>query len=50
MDEKKYSVIIETLKQMYRDKQISIAKVKSMLNAKSITLEEYDYILGKTQN
>lgn len=50
MDEKKYSVIIETLKQMYRDKQIPIAKVKSMLNAASITLEEYDYILGKTQN
>lgn len=49
MDEKKYSIVIETLMQMYKDKLITIAKVKATLNDKKITLDEYNYILGKIE-
>lgn len=46
-DKHKYSIVIETIKKMYEDKKITIAQVKSSLNKKIISLDEYDYILGK---
>lgn len=42
-------IFVETLKQMYTNKTITIAKIKSMLNNNVIAIEEYNYILGKEE-
>lgn len=42
-----YSIFVETLKRMLADNAISIHKVKSLYDKKTITLEEYEYIIGK---
>lgn len=47
--ENKYSIVVETLRKMFEEKKIEIAKVKGLLNSKVITLDEYDYILGKKE-
>lgn len=47
--ENKYSIVIETFRTMFKEKKIEIAKVKGLLNNKVITLDEYDYILGKKE-
>ena len=47
--QKEYSIAVETFKKMFKEKKIEIAKVKGLLNAKVITLDEYDYILGKKE-
>lgn len=45
----KYSIIVETFKLMYQEKKLEISKVKGLLNSHIITLEEYNYILGKNE-
>lgn len=45
----KYSFVIETLKEMYKKKLVHISKIKKMYSDKVITLEEYNYILGKEE-
>lgn len=45
----KYSIVVETFRLMYKEKKLEIAKVKGLLNSNIITLEEYDYILGKNE-
>lgn len=47
--ENKYSIVVETLRKMFEEKKIEIAKVKGLLNSKVITLDEYDFILGKKE-
>lgn len=47
--EHKYSIVVETFKRMYKEKKLEIAKVKGLLNSEIITLEEYNYILGKNE-
>lgn len=47
--EKKYSIVVETFKKMYQEKKLEITKVKGLLNSNIITLEEYNYILGKNE-
>lgn len=47
--EKKYSIVVETFKLMYKEKKLEITKIKGLLNSNIITLEEYDYILGKNE-
>lgn len=47
--EKKYSITVEAFKKMFKEKKMEIAKVKGLLNAKVITLDEYNYILGKNE-
>ena len=42
-----YSIFITTLKQLYKNKEIDIAKIKSYYSKKIITLEEYNFILNK---
>ena len=43
----KIPVFVETLKQLYAQKKIDVARVKSIYKKGNITVEEYDYILGK---
>lgn len=43
----KIPVFVETLKQLYIQKKIDVAKIKSIYTKETITGEEYDYILGK---
>lgn len=43
-----YSIFIETLKQMYFRKELSINNLKNMLSEKVISEKEYLYIIGKT--
>lgn len=40
-------VYIESLKRLYENKTITIAKVKELLKAGKITVEEQNYIIGK---
>ena len=47
--EKKHSIVVETFKLMYKEKKLEITKIKGLLNSQVITLEEYDYILGKNE-
>lgn len=47
--QKEYSITVETFKKMFKEKKLEIAKVKGLLNGKVITLDEYDYILGKKE-
>ena len=49
MEKQKRSITVETFKKMFKEKKIEIAKVKGLLNTKVITLDEYDYILGKKE-
>lgn len=42
-----YSIVVETLRKMYLDKKLEIAKVKSLLDKGVITKDEYKYILEK---
>lgn len=49
MTEHALPIFIETLKQMYMNKTLTIAKIKAMLNDKVITIDEYNYILGKEE-
>lgn len=44
---KSYSIVVETLKAMYLNKDIDISKAKSMLNKEIITDDEYNYITGR---
>lgn len=45
--DKQFSLIVETMKKMYKEKKITITQVKNSYNNGVITIEEYDYILGK---
>lgn len=45
--ENKYSIIVDTMKRMYEKKEITISQVKTSFNKNIISLEEYNYILGK---
>lgn len=45
--DKQFSLIVETMKKMYIEKKITIAQVENSYNNRVITIEEYDYILGK---
>lgn len=47
MDNQKYSIFVETLKRMYAHNCVSIKQLNEQLDNKSITPEEYNYILGK---
>ena len=47
--ENKYSIVVETFRMMYKEKKLEIAKIKGLLNSNIITLEEYNYILGKNE-
>lgn len=42
-----YTIVVETLKIMYQKKEIEISKIRNFLTNKVISLDEYDYILGK---
>ncbi len=43
----KFSIIIYTLKNMYENKTITISKLNELLDKKSISPDEYNFILGK---
>lgn len=43
----KIPVFVETLKQLYVQKKIDVAKIKGMYTKNIITVEEYDWILSK---
>lgn len=45
--ESTYTIVVETLKRLYLNKEIDIVKLKSMLNKKNITNDEYYYITNK---
>lgn len=45
--EPKYSLIIEALRLMFKNKTTSISKIKKLYNDHAISLEEYQYIIGK---
>ena len=44
-----YSIAIEAFREMYKNKKLEVSKVKQWLNNKVITLDEYNYILGKKE-
>lgn len=44
---KEYSIVVETLKNLYSNKKIDVSKLKTMLSKKNITSEEYNYIIAK---
>lgn len=43
------SLVIRNLKNLYDGKVIGISKVKGLLNEDKITIEEYNFILGKEE-
>lgn len=45
----KYTIVIDTLKTMYKDRKIDSKKVKTLLNKKMITQEEYNYIISEKE-
>lgn len=47
MNCQKYSIFVETLKRMYAHNCVSIKQVNEQLDKNAITLDEYNYILGK---
>lgn len=47
--DKTYSVFIETMRTMYRDGKVDDKKLKTLLNARKISAEEYDYIIRKEE-
>ena len=50
MDKKQYSILVITMREMYKDKQITVAQVKSAYNKKYINIDEYNYVLkGENQ-
>ena len=47
MDNQKYSIFVETLRKMYAHNCVSVKQLNELLDKESITLEEYNYALGK---
>ena len=47
MDNQKYSIFVETLRKMYAHNCVSVKQLNELLDNESITLEEYNYALGK---
>lgn len=47
MNDEQYSLIVNTLKQMYSCGKTGLEKIRAMYNKKALSLEEYNYIIGK---
>lgn len=48
-NEKHYSLVILTMKQMYAEKKVTISQIKNAYNNGHITRDEYEYIIQKGQ-
>lgn len=44
-----YRELVKSLKRLYENGRITIERVDQIYQAKTITKEEYDYILGRSE-
>ena len=41
------TIIVESIKRLYRDGKVTIEKIDQLLNEKKINKEEYNYIISE---
>lgn len=41
------TIIVESIKRLYKDGKVPIEKINQLLNEKKINKEEYDFIISK---